>query len=532
MERDIEMARKSGNKIPRGYFSERGIDEELICELYLKLDVLLAKIICSKRQMNEALSDYWRDFFPDLAEGGTAYECAKGFYKAFRKTAMDIIKGVEVSAETYPYYSNLQRMVVRYTLLLHFDKESFTAAEEEEKIFELVKGVIPSGRLFVNQEVELDLATYFGEKREYRLSEAAQELLRKEKRSIQDLHDRLLQIVASKEGRMFSDNIFVSKFNSVRLEGLLEECFLDFRQNEESYLGHSDKFERLLEKHWPQAYPNLAFTEKSQKMVYHAIKEDKLLNAVRTLIIAGNVKDIRSPQIARCLAYGYTLKYVMVSLRSCRDMDAICEEVSEMAARINFVGVDQDEENDIIAFLARRYCTVQGVVDEEILNCLLERKEKIVKVYHMIRDAFNSRFTSKSLEEKDKIISELQQRVECEDTNTLKRAVRYLGDKDFGYILNDLFRICHGYDSFDERKVKDSLNGLFYILGLLGIEAEEADKVGEVFSDADELNEQCQYDDDMEKSDGRYVVRYPGWKVMGERVLAPISMNFSSEGDI
>ena len=185
-----------------------------------------------------------------------------------------------------------------------------------------------------------------------------------------------------------------------------------------------------------------------------------------------------------------------------------------------------------ISFLAERYCTVQGIVDEEILSCLMERKERIVNIYHMIRDAFNSRFTSKSLEEKDRIISELQQRVECEDINTLKRAVRYFGDKDFGYILNDLFRSCYGYDSFDERKVKDSLNGLFYVLGLLGIEAEGADKVDEVFSETDELNEQCRYDDDIEKSNGRYVVRYPGWKVMGERVLAPVSMNFSPEGDV
>ena len=526
------MARKSRNRIPRGYFSERGVAEDLICDLNLKLDILLAKIICSRREINEALSEYWKDFFPESAEGSNVYECAKSYYSTFRKTAMDIIRGIEVTAEAYPYYSNLQRMVVRYALMLYFDKEEFTAAGEGDKIFELLKRIIPSGRLFVKQEVELDLATYFGEKVEYRLSDTAWELLQKEKNSLQDLYDRLLQAVTKREGNVFSENIFVSRFNSVKLEGLLEECFLDFRRNQELYSGQSDKFEKLLEKHWPQTYPGVALTEKNQKMVYNAIKEDKLLNAVRTLIIAGNVKDIRSPQIARCLAYGYTMKYVMVSLRSCRDMDAICEEVSEMAARINFVGVDQDEENDIISFLAERYCTVQGIVDEEILSCLMERKERIVNIYHMIRDAFNSRFTSKSLEEKDRIISELQQRVECEDINTLKRAVRYFGDKDFGYILNDLFRSCYGYDSFDERKVKDSLNGLFYVLGLLGIEAEGADKVDEVFSETDELNEQCRYDDDIEKSNGRYVVRYPGWKVMGERVLAPVSMNFSPEGDV
>lgn len=510
---------------PRGFLAERGITDETYTDFSLRLDVLLAKIICGSRNMDKAIPEYWGDVFPGLRGNEALYGSVKDFYRMFRKTAMDIIKGVELSDESYPYYSNLQRMVVRYGLILNFGRETFTPAKEAEKMSGLLKETMPCGRGLIKQEVEADIAAYFGKKEEYRLSDPALELLQRERGSVQGIYDMLVRIVDKKEGRGGPENLFVSRSNSVKIESLLEECLLDLKENGNLYLGTSDKFERLFEKHWPQVYPNLEFTAKNASMVYSAIKKDVFLSAIRTLIIAGDVKDIRSPRIARCLAYGYTLKYVIVNIGSCRDMDVIWEEVSEMAAKINFVGVNQEEENDIIGLLSERYCRASGEVDEEIISYLMKHKERIGKIYQIIRDAFNSRFASKSLEERDRIISELQQRVEYEDINALKKAVTYLGDKDFGYVLNDLYRVCHGYDPFDERKVKDSLKGLFYVLGLLGIEADMADKVNQVFSETDELNAQCSYDDDIEKSTGKRSVRYPGWKVMGERVLPPVCMN-------
>ena len=520
---------KDQNKIPKGFFKRIDAVFEKYPNLYLRLDILLAKIICSNQRMVTALSGYWHDIFPDYEGTENIFENVKKYYFVYRKTAMDILKGEDLSDESYPYYMNLQRLLVRYAFILNLDDSKFTIDSEIAKFIELLKGMNFRRRNLIEEEIELDIVTYFGYRDLYQISEETWNFIKEEQKSVQGIYYILEEIIMKRENMDFSQNIFASKFNTVKIESLLEECLLDLRENVNQYTGVQNKFEKLFEKHWPDLYPNLAFTPHNSMMAYNVIKKDKFLSALRTLIIAGGIKDIRSPRIARYAAYGYTLKYVIVNIGVCRDLDVIYEEVSEMATRINFVGVDQDEESEIIDKLLERYCKVSKSVDEEILEYLMKQKEKIGKVYQIIRDEFNSRFTSKSLEERDKIINELQQQIEYEDLNTLKKVVKYIGDKDFGYILNDLYRVCYGYDPLDEKRVKDSLNGLFYVLGLLGIQPDMVEEVDQVFSESDKLSQKCRYEDNEDEKTGRYIVRYPGWKVMKESVLLPVSMNFQKD---
>ena len=511
-----------------GAFEAVGIWENEYPVFFLRIDILLAKIMYSGKNMQEGIETYWPVVFPDIPGTDRIFEFTRGFYWSRRETAIDLMEK-DVLSEHYRFDKNLQRFVVRYLLLVTIDSTPFTVDSFTEKIYRLLVGVTNDMTL-VREEVESCLHNYFGDEQPYCIKDEIMKLLRSHRDDLHGVYYMVCEILKQKKEGIPRQNIFSSRFNIVKLEALLETCYLDYLANQEDYRSEPKVYHYLIRKHWKNYYPGMTLDDRKLQLVEAAIKEDDFLFSLRTLIIARSLKDIRSAWITRLLAYGYTMKYVITLYGRASEFDNIIDETMEMSSQINFSGVDSEEEQTILERLASRYVSVSEVLDLEIIEYILSEKETICAMYSKIKEAFNSRYASKSLEERDKIISELQERVEYEDMRTLCDLVDKLSDKNFGSVLNELYLISINEKNTDIEEVRKYLRGLFYILDGMSIRPVYSDKIGQVFTKMDSIFQRCRLQDESNTLADSFRLVYPGWEVLEREAVPPVCMPELKEG--
>lgn len=511
-----------------GAFEAVGIWEKDYPDFFLRIDILLAKIVCSGKNMQEGIEAYWSVIFPDIPGTPRIYEYTRGFYWSRRESAIDLMEK-DVLSEHYRFVKNLQRFVVRYLLLVTLDETPFTVDSFTEKLYQLLVGVT-SDKTLVREEVESCLHNYFGDKQPYRIKEETLKLLKDNRDDLHGVYYMVCEILKQKKEGVPRHNIFSSRFNVVKLEALLETCYLDYVTNQEDYRSEARVYQYLIGKHWKEFYPNMMLDGPKFQLLEAVVKEDDFLFSLRTLINARSVKDIRSAWISRLLAYGYTMKYVITLYGKASEFDNVIDETLEMASQINFAGMDSGEEQAILEKLAERYASTPEVLDSEIIEYILTEKETVSAMYNSIKKAFNSRYASKSLEEKDRIISELQERVEYEDIRALCDMVSKLSDKNFGSVLNELYLISISEKNASIEEVRKYLRGLFYILDGMSIRPVYSDKIGHVFTKTDNMLHRCRLEGGSNSSANGYRLIYPGWEVSDREAVPPVCIPVFEEG--
>lgn len=507
-----------------GAFEAVGILEKDYPDFFLRIDILLAKILYNSKNMAEGIATYWSGVFPDISGNPKLYEFTRGFYWSRRETAVDLMEK-DVLSEHYRFDKNLQRLVVRYLLLVTLDDTPFTADSFTEKIYQLLVGVT-SDKTLVREEVESCLHNYFGDEETYSIKDETLTLLRVNRDDLHGVYYMVCEILKMKKEGIPRPNVFSSRFNLVKLEALLETCYLDLINNREAYQSEARVYDFLIGKHWDKFYPGMVLDGHKCQLMEAAVKEDDFLFSLRTLIIARSVKDIRSGWISRLLAYGYTMKYVITLYGRSSEFDNVIDETMEMASQINFTGVESAEEQKILEKLASRYSSTSEILDPEIIEYILLNKETVCEMYSSVKEAFNSRYASKSVEERDRIISQLQERVEYEDISMLCDMVSKLSDKNFGSVLNELYLISIGEKSADAEEILKYLRGLFYIFDGMNIRPTYTDKIGQCFTKDDNMLQRCR----LQGEGDSFRMVYPGWEVSEREAVPPVCIPAFEEG--
>ncbi len=509
----------------KGYFTEHGIFVDNYQNFFIRLEMLLAKATCKARYIVKGVSWFWHDFFPEIAGSEELYEYIKVYTNVMRRSLFDVAKNVDISDEEYKYSMQMQRILLRYQFLLGVENGEITQENAcdylYDKYFEIVEN-----RRWVNDTIELCIEEYFEGNKEWYLEEHTLSLMETEKIYLEQIAERIEIDLRTRASKISQQNIFNSKFNIVKIEDILETAFLE-QMDHPDVDTEKKRLEELIQKHWAVSFAEKEYTNTVEKHILKTIYEDEFLNSLKVLNAAGTIHNIYKASYARFLAYGYTLKYVLTKIGNCRDMDTIIEETLDAAADINFVSVSEEEESDIVEKLVDRYSDDNGEMDEDIVRHLIAKKEMIERMYLLIKDSFNNRYSSKTVEEKEKIIKELQMRMESEDMNTLRKLTGYLTDSNRGTILNRLYRFSKGYDKFTAEMMRDNLAGLFYILEQLGIVPAYEEEIGKEFTETDELFYLCKFEG--ESATGEYRVHYPGWKLNGSLIVSPVSVSKKDE---
>uniref|UniRef100_UPI00405774AE hypothetical protein n=1 Tax=Agathobacter sp. TaxID=2021311 RepID=UPI00405774AE len=520
----MKHSRKKYNKgvSAKDFFANNGVAVERYQNFAVRLEVLLAKALNRCEYIMDGVRRYWQKAFPEIEGNAELYDLIEVYVVTHRRMLLDIIKGADIANEEYKYILNVERILIRYKFLLEARKKEFRLKDVCGCLWDELSEVI-NNRKLIEETIEICVNEYFGKDEKYCLAEEmAKNNLYIEWEEVEQISIKIRNLLKVRIDKANPHSILEAKFNIIKIEDILEISFLDW--TEDSCSSEKRHFEKLVKKHWGVSFDEKKLTPKVENDLLRIISEDEFLNSLKILIIAGSLKNIQKPFYARVIAYGYTLKYVLTRIGSCRDLDTIIDETIKMASRMNFIGVNKEEENNIIEKLVNRYCTSNGEIDEEIIQHLLKRKEIIEKMYSVVKESFNSRYSSKAIEEKDRIIHELQKRVEIEDMNTLKKLTEHLTDANRGYILNNLYRFCYGYDEFPISVIKDNLLGLFYTLNQLGITPTYEDKINQSFTDEDVLSDICKFDGEATMEEMEYRVHFPGWKVNGNLVVAPVSV--------
>ncbi len=529
MELKTEFTRKKRTQLitaksffaERGYFTEHKIFPEDYEDFFIRLELLLAKATNKGKYIVKGVSLFWQDFFPEIKGNEELYEYINNYAGAVRRSLFDIAKRVDITDEEYKYDIPMQRILLRYQFLLGIENGEITVENAVETLYGRYFEIVENRRL-VEDIVETCMDEYFDGVKALCFLGKTKGLFETEKIHMEQIAERLEIDLRTRASKISQQNIFNSKFNIVKIEDILETAFIN---QIESASEDEEKlsFEELLQKYWEVSFADKEYTKTVEKHILKTIFEDDFLNALRVLNTAGTIQNIYKASYARRLAYGYTLKYVLTKIGNCRDLDTIIEETLDAAADINFVSVSEEEESDIVEQLAERYSNENDEIDEDILRHLVGQKAIIDKMYTIIKDSFNNRYSSKTVEEKEKIIKELQMRVESEDVNTLRKITGYLTDSNRGAILNRLYRFSKGYDEFTPQAMRDNLEGLFYILKQLGITPVYEEQVNHIFGEEEELSNVCRLEGEAEG--GKYRVHFPGWAVNDNLVVPPVSVN-------
>lgn len=521
MEQRNEYMKKKRTQMvtTKTFFAENGILIDHYSDFNIRLEALLAKAVNKGKYIVKGVSLYWSEFFPEIEGNEALYDVIKNYAGIFRRSLFDIAKRVDITDEEYKYDIPMQRILVRYKFLIGILEGVFRAEEASEYLYDELFEIVENRRLVLDT-VEQCIEEYLEEGSKEAFTEGARSVLEEQQEHFKEISERLEVDLRTRADKVSQQNIFTSKFNIVKIEDIMENAFIFQVENPQE--GKRD-FGELLEKYWSVGFGEKEFTGTMEKYVMKTIFGDEFLNALKVLNTAGNIKNIYKAFHATRLAYGYTLKYVMVKMGSCRDLDTIIDETMEMASRINFVSVSEEEESAIIEELISRYSTENNEIDEDILKHFVKRKNIIERMYTIIKDSFNNRYVSKTVEEKDKVIEELINQRDFAGNNVLKKLVECLTDANRGYILNNLYRFSCGCDEISTEMVRDNLNGLFYILGQFGITPAYEECLNQIFTETNELWNICKLDG--KASQETYRVQYPGWKINGNLLIPPVSVS-------